>query len=99
MTASTFKELLAQRDALDQQIKEARARELSSAVARARDLVAEFGLKPQDVFASARRPSASKGAAVQPKYRDPKTGATWTGRGKAPTWIRDRDRSGFLIAS
>ncbi|MEM5426764.1 H-NS histone family protein [Paraburkholderia ferrariae] len=35
---------------------------------------------------------------VAPKYADPKTGATWSGRGLAPLWIRDvKDRSKFLI--
>ncbi|SAL71665.1 histone family protein nucleoid-structuring protein H-NS [Caballeronia arvi] len=39
----------------------------------------------------------SKGA--QPaKYRDPKSGATWSGRGRAPKWLASaRDRSKFLI--
>jgi hypothetical protein len=33
-----------------------------------------------------------------PKYADPKTGATWSGRGIAPLWIRDvKNRSRFLI--
>ncbi|RKP48291.1 H-NS family nucleoid-associated regulatory protein [Trinickia fusca] len=32
------------------------------------------------------------------KYRDPKTGATWSGRGRAPAWIADaKDRSKFSI--
>ncbi|WP_408431942.1 H-NS family nucleoid-associated regulatory protein [Paraburkholderia sp. RL18-101-BIB-B] len=31
-------------------------------------------------------------------YRDPKTGATWSGRGRAPAWLADaKDRSKFLI--
>nr|WP_307261038.1 H-NS histone family protein [Paraburkholderia graminis] len=36
---------------------------------------------------------------VQPaKYRNPKTGQTWSGRGKAPAWMASaRDRSRFLI--
>jgi DNA-binding protein H-NS len=35
-----------------------------------------------------------------PKYQHPKTGATWTGHGRAPAWIADaRDRTRFLIAS
>jgi DNA-binding protein H-NS len=35
-----------------------------------------------------------------PKYQHPKTGATWTGNGRAPAWIANvRDRSKFLIAS
>ncbi|CAD6555125.1 hypothetical protein LMG27952_05760 [Paraburkholderia hiiakae] len=33
-----------------------------------------------------------------PKYRDPKTGATWSGRGTAPAWLAGaKDRSKFLI--
>jgi len=37
--------------------------------------------------------------AVAPKYQHPKTGATWSGRGRAPSWIANvKDRSKFLIA-
>lgn len=32
-----------------------------------------------------------------PKYRDPETGRTWSGRGRMPRWIQDMDRTGFLI--
>jgi DNA-binding protein H-NS len=33
-----------------------------------------------------------------PKYRDPKTGATWSGKGRAPGWIANvRSRERFLI--
>lgn len=39
---------------------------------------------------------------VQAKYRDPATGAEWTGRGHAPTWMTEyekngRNRTEFLI--
>ena len=30
---------------------------------------------------------ADKRSVVAPKYRDPITGATWTGRGKQPKWL------------
>ncbi|MGF6782564.1 H-NS family nucleoid-associated regulatory protein [Paraburkholderia sp. GAS334] len=34
-----------------------------------------------------------------PKYLDPKTGATWSGHGRAPAWIAGaKDRTKFLIA-
>ncbi|MFL9935540.1 H-NS histone family protein [Paraburkholderia sp. RL18-103-BIB-C] len=44
-------------------------------------------------------PAASPAQAkLAPKYRDPKTGATWSGHARPPAWIRDaRDRSVFLI--
>ncbi len=37
------------------------------------------------------------GQKVPPKYRDPATGQTWTGRGKPPLWIAGKDRLQFLI--
>lgn len=32
-----------------------------------------------------------------PKYRDPQTGKTWSGRGRIPKWIEGKDRENFLI--
>ncbi|WP_419539411.1 H-NS family nucleoid-associated regulatory protein [Paraburkholderia bengalensis] len=35
---------------------------------------------------------------VAPKYQDPVSGATWSGRARPPAWIKDvKDRSKFLI--
>ena len=94
---ASYKDLLKQRELLEQQISEARQREISDAVAQARAIVDEFGLTQQDVFPVGRARSAVKGSKVAAKYRDPATGATWTGRGKAPRWIQDQDRSKFEI--
>ncbi len=45
--------------------------------------------------------SAPRGT-VPPKYRDPVSGATWTGRGRAPRWVVEAEAQGksreeFLI--
>ncbi len=97
----SYKDLLKQREALEQQINEARQREVASALAQVRSLVAEFGLTVQDVFpsgrASVRGRGATAGSKVPPKYRDPATGKTWTGRGKPPNWMPKEDREQFLI--
>lgn len=93
---SSYKDLLKQREALEQQIDEARRRELSAAVAQVRGLIAEYGLSQSDVFSS-RRSTSAHASKVAPKYRDPATGKTWTGRGKAPSWIRDENRDKFAI--
>lgn len=97
--SSSLKELLAQRDALEKAIADARKNEIAAAVAKVRELVAEYGLSAQDVFPSrATRAGAPKAPAkVAAKYRDPATGQTWTGRGKAPKWIEGKDRQAFLI--
>ena len=94
---SSYKDLLKQRELLEQQISEARHRETSDAVSKVRAIVEEFGLTQQDVFPAARARSAAKGNKVAAKYRDPATGATWTGRGKAPRWIQDQERAQFEI--
>lgn len=95
---TSYKELLAQRDALEQQIAAARKAELADAISKVRSIVDEFGLTPDDVFGKVRTYSANKGTTVAPKYRNPATGATWTGRGKPPLWIANKDRAPFLIS-
>lgn len=98
MTKS-YKELLAEREALEKAIALARQNEIASAIAQARQLVAEYGLTAQDVFPGRATRVASKATAkVAAKYRDPSTGQTWTGRGKPPKWIDGKDRSQFTIA-
>lgn len=96
-TMSSYKELMKQREALDQQISQARQQEMSSAVAQVRALVAEFGLTAQEVFPSSRARSSTVGSKVAPKYRNPATGQTWTGRGKPPRWIQGQERDQFAI--
>jgi len=96
---ATYKELLKQQEALALQVEEARKREISDAVTQVRRMVSEFGLTERDVFPSGRRSGGTRtGGKVAPKYRDPATGQTWTGRGKAPKWIDGKDRSKYLIA-
>jgi DNA-binding protein H-NS len=47
-----------------------------------------------------RKSSSALGTKVAPKYQDPKSGATWSGRGSAPAWIaKAKDRAKFLIQS
>ena len=97
--SQTYKELLQQREALEKAIAQARQNEIAAAVSKVRELVAEFGLIAQDIFPIRGSKSAGKATAkVAPKYRDPATGQTWTGRGKAPKWIEGKDRSPFVIA-
>ena len=99
---NTYKELLIQREALEQAIASARQQELAEAIRKSRELVSEFGLTVQDIFPAGRGASKSSGKSsggkVSAKYRDPATGQTWTGRGKAPKWIDGKDRAQFLIA-
>lgn len=71
-----------------------------------RGLMQKHGLTIADVDAhggkrrgrkSGTSATAKKSAAVA-RYADPKTGATWSGHGRAPAWIANaKDRSKFLV--
>lgn len=90
-----------------------RKTEAKAVIAKIRESIAEFALTPADLFGAepkGRRagPSAVAGKAAQkpvgrrsagaPKYRDPITGATWTGVGRVPNWmVAAKDRTAFLI--
>ncbi len=95
---ATYLELKAQAEALAQQAEEARLAELDSIITTMREQIAEYGITPEQLFGRRRAVATNTRAPIAPKYRDPKTGATWSGRGKAPQWIagaKNRDR--FLI--
>ena len=95
-----YKTLLQQKAELESQIAAIEASAKADAVAKARALIDEHGLTAADVFppASQTKPGAKHGSVGVAKYRDPATGATWTGRGKPPNWIKDvADRTPFEI--
>ena len=93
----SYKELLAQREQLDKQIKEAIAHEKADGIAKAKAIIDQYQLSAADLFSRKAGSGARSGDKVPPKYRNPANGETWTGRGKAPKWIEGRDRSSFLI--
>lgn len=97
---SKLQDLIAQREALDKQIAETRKNELREAIGTIQSLVSEFGLTSADIFGAGRaekKMDKRTGKKVAPKYRDPATGNTWTGRGRAPTWLEGKDKAKFLI--
>ncbi len=97
MSTHSYKDLLAQREALEQQIAAARKTEVADAVQKIKGLIEAFGLTQDDVFPATKQKQKRETGSVAPKYRDPATGQTWSGRGKPPNWIKDQDRSKFEI--
>jgi DNA-binding protein H-NS len=80
--------------------------DLSNAIQTAKNIVSMYEIVSADLFQKGKKESkkalkASKKSAevkkVQAKYRDPITGKEWSGRGITPLWIRDQDKSQFLI--
>jgi DNA-binding protein H-NS len=97
---SQYAELKAQIAKLQAQADEARRTELNNVIEEIRSKIAEYGLTAQDLgfAAAARRGRPPKKAPLPPKYQDPKSGSTWSGRGKPPNWIAGKNRDRFLIS-
>ena len=97
-----IEKMIAERAALDQRIAEARQGQLKGAIAQVHQIMADHGLSMADIGGKGGKTvkaakSGGSGNKVAPKYKNPATGATWTGRGKPPLWIAGQSRDQFLI--
>lgn len=107
---ATYLELKAQAEEFAAKAEQARLAELQTVLDEVRARVKEYGLTPEQVFgrkrAAPNRASNGtsstidrKGRPLPPVYQDPKTGKTWSGRGREPSWIKGKKRERFLIAT
>jgi DNA-binding protein H-NS len=105
---ATLESLQAKIAKLQVQAEAIAKKDSSGVIAKIRDIMEKHGLTTADVEAyvsgakkRGRKPgvkAAAKAASSVAKYRDPKTGATWTGHGRAPVWIANvKDRTKFLV--
>ena len=105
----TYSDIKAEIAKLERQAEAARKAEVVGVVAKIKTAIVAYGLTAADLGfgrgaakpARASEAKSSKKAATTvgtPKYRDPKSGKTWTGRGKPPTWIAGaKNRDAYLI--
>lgn len=91
MTVAT-ESLIEQRNELERQIQEAHKLERKQALKTIKELMAKHGLSFDDIA----RKGNGAGIKVAPKWKDPISGAAWTGRGKKPLFIREAEANGTL---
>ncbi|PMS31268.1 H-NS family nucleoid-associated regulatory protein [Trinickia symbiotica] len=92
---------------LQEQAQAIRAKQLSATLDRIVELMRKGGVTLADIEAHVDakkrggRPGKKAAAQTAPataKYQNPKTGATWSGRGRAPSWIAHaKNRTRFLV--
>lgn len=97
--ALTIEELIAVRDRADEMIGR---KILDEKMALQDKLSAIERYEHRSIAEQGSRPSATQKRRVEPKYRDPSSGATWAGRGQVPRWMaeyikRGAKREDFLI--
>jgi DNA-binding protein H-NS len=101
---ATYQDVKAKISKLEEQARALLQKESATVVAKIRGLMSEYGLTVQDlglgITNMGKKMSAMK-QPLPPKYQDPVSGKTWSGKGKAPGWIVEATKKGkrndFLI--
>lgn len=93
MEKHTYTKLVRQLAELDSEIERVRRLERSRVIAEIRAQMREYGIKPSELVGRKRGRSPAP-----PRYLNPETGQTWTGRGPRPQWLDGKNSKEFLIA-
>lgn len=110
-----LKKQIARLEAQAKALESARDSKKARSVERVKTYMKKLGVSMQELAAAGprgknapkgrRRTAAKSKSTVAPKYRDPETGATWSGRGRPPTWLTQKlqqvggTKDQFLISS
>lgn len=86
-------ELIAQKQAIDNQIAEATKSERKEALQTVKTLMVQFSITADDLSKVTTTKAVKK---VAPKWKDPVTGKEWTGRGRTPAFILEAKANGTL---
>ena len=94
----SVEELRKQEEDIQRRILEKQKAEKQAVIDQIVEVVTNYKISVEDlVEALGGLKIKRKGVKAKLKYQDPVTGATWSGRGKEPSWIKDKDRKSFLI--
>lgn len=95
-----YEEIQAKIADLQAQAQAVKAQEKQQAIDAAKAMIVSYGITAKDLGldkAPKGKTGPTPGRKIAAKYRDPASGATWSGRGKTPKWINGADRSQYAI--
>lgn len=95
-----LKALEAELAALTEKVTAERARVKYETIEAITAMLASGTLTPDDLIALLPATPAkprNRAITLPPKYRDPDSGNTWSGKGKVPKWIEGKNRDEYLI--
>lgn len=96
-------QILAQHEAYEKRIAELRKVERDSDLQTVLKLVGKHQFTAKDVplHSPGGKAGKPKGegtpALAVPKYKNPETGETWSGKGRTPAWLEGKNKDDFLV--
>ena len=75
----------------------ARKDELSGAIQKIKNLMQQHGITVDDLSSGTRSKQEKAKGTVAAQFKNPESGETWTGRGRAPRWLDGKDKEEFRI--
>lgn len=72
---------------LNEELRVAKEAEVKAVVQKVKELMNQHGLTVDDLMKTGARVVTTEVRKVAPKYRNPSSGETWTGRGLKPKWL------------
>ncbi len=96
---TSYAEYVEQIEKLQSLAEAARKDEINGAIQKIKDLMQQHGVTVDDLASGSRaKPSKAK-SVVAAQFKNPETGETWTGRGRAPRWLDGKDKETYRIAN
>lgn len=93
----SYEELMKEIAELNIRAEEARKQELVVAKDEIFSIMAKYSISLDELGKSGKVAGSKPKSHVEAVYRDPVSGKTWTGRGRAPLWLDGKDRNDFKI--
>jgi DNA-binding protein H-NS len=75
----------------------ARKEEINGAIQKIKDLMQLHGVTVDDLSSGTRSKPAKAKSTVAAQFKNPESGETWTGRGRAPRWLDGKDKEAYRI--
>lgn len=94
---TTYAEYVEQIAKLQSLAEAARKNEINDAIKQIRDMMNLHGVTVDDLSPTRTAKATKAKGSVAAQFKNPETGETWTGRGRAPRWLDGKDRDVYRI--
>jgi DNA-binding protein H-NS len=95
---TSYAEYVEQIKKLQSLAESARTNEINDAITKIKDLMQAHGVSLEDLSSARSVKPAKAKVTVAAQFKNPETGETWTGRGRAPRWLDGKEKEQFRIA-